>query len=89
MREFGVTLIALIIIGLGMMVPVLAIMYTTQYHYDAGKQTATNGVVFHTTIDMKNYEQLGSATTLFCAYGADVYTRSLKHETFTVCRDTK
>ena len=78
-------LIIAVIVGISTSI-IMPIAYSSQMYYSIDKQTATNGILFHDTIVLDNYEQIGTATAFFCPNGADIFTRSIRHESFTVCR---
>ncbi len=66
--------------------PITVILYTKQFYMNSDGTTATNGIFFHSTIELENYTKLGTATALFCSGDAVIYTRSINHESFKVCK---
>ena len=86
MRSF-LDLMAVILISImAVVMPVMVILYSNQFHINKNTNTATNGIWFKSTVNLKKYTKLGEATTLFCDNSAVIYTRFINHESFTVCK---
>ncbi len=66
--------------------PITVILYSEQFYMNSDGATATKGIFSHSTIELKNYTKLGTATSLFCSEDAVIYTRSINHESFKVCK---
>lgn len=70
-----VIMFALVVIG----------KYRQTYFYDKNGSLATKGIFFKTTVDLTQYQKIGTSNELICSH-ADIYSRSAMHETITVCK---
>jgi hypothetical protein len=77
------TIIVGMVLAVGL--PVLLLLYSNQYYKNLDGTTATNGIIWHNTINLENYTVLGQGTSMFCPNGHTIYSRSIRHETVNIC----
>ena len=65
-------------------VPISIVAYTQRY-VQVSETSATNGLFFTRTIDLKEFNKVGTGSGLFGKY--DSYSRSDRHEAISVYKD--